>query len=75
MRAGQKGMLEQRHGPRVGNQQAAAQVKRAFSNYKILSMQLMKSASAPPVYRVKALTPEGVVKYVYVDAMSGDVFE
>ena len=61
--------------PRVGNQQAAAQVKHAYSNRKILSLELMNNAKGPPLYRVKTLSPNGVVKYVYVDAISGDVFE
>lgn len=61
--------------PRVGNEQAAARVKRAYANSKILSLRLMQSDKGPPIYKVKTLSPKGVVKYVYVDAINGDVFE
>ena len=61
--------------PRVGNEQAAAKVKRAYAKSKILSLRLMQNDKGPPIYRVKTLSPKGVVKYVYVDAINGDVFE
>jgi hypothetical protein len=70
-----KGLVSTERTPKVGNQQAVERVKHAFSDYKILSLRLMESAKGPPVYRVKTLSPEGVVKYVYVDGISGDVFE
>ena len=70
-----KHMLPQRSGPRVDTQEAAARVKQAFRNYKILSLHLIDSASGPPVYRAKTLSPDGVIKYVYIDGQSGDVFE
>lgn len=60
--------------PRFGNQQAAAQVRHAYANYRILSLRLMDNGKGPPIYRAKTLTPNGVVKYIYVDAISGDVF-
>lgn len=76
MRTPQRNLLgNSGHAPRVGNQQAAAQVRHAYANYKILSLQLMDNAKGSPIYRVKALSPDGVVKYIYVDAVSGDVFE
>lgn len=68
-------MLPQRSGPRVDTQEAASRVKQAFRNYKILSLHLIDSASGPPVYRAKTLSPDGVIKYVYIDGKSGDVFE
>lgn len=75
LRPAPKALLDNSRPPKVGSSQAVEQVKRAYSDSKILSMQLMESGKGPPVYRVKTLTSEGVVKYIYVDAMSGDVFE
>ena len=62
--------LAQRLDPRA----AAAQVKRHYQAHKILAISLIDS-QGPTVYRVKTLSPYGVVKYVYVDGSSGDVFE
>ncbi|MDP4598767.1 MAG: hypothetical protein NWS96_07980 [Pseudomonadales bacterium] len=62
--------LAQRLDPRA----AAAQVKRHYQAHKILAISLIDS-QGPTVYRVKTLSPDGVVKYVYVDGSSGDVFE
>ncbi|MDP4910893.1 MAG: hypothetical protein NWR09_03310 [Pseudomonadales bacterium] len=62
--------LAQRLDPRA----AAAQVKRHYQAHKILAISLIDS-QGPMVYRVKTLSPDGVVKYVYVDGSSGDVFE
>lgn len=76
MHPGQKSLLgADNRRPRVGDEQAAAQVRRAFSNYKILSLRLLSNGKGPPFYRAKMLSPNGVVKYVYVDAISGQVFE
>ncbi|MCB1692773.1 MAG: PepSY domain-containing protein [Pseudomonadales bacterium] len=60
--------------PKVGSQEAASSVRHAYANSKILSVQLIE-AKGPPVYRVKTLSEDGVVKYVFVDATSGDIFE
>lgn len=74
--AASKGLLDRDAAtPRVGNEQAAARVKRAYAKSKILSLQLLQSDKGPPLYRVKTLSPKGVVKYVYVNAINGDVFE
>ena len=75
LRSGTKGVQDPTRSPRVHSEQAVAQVKRAFADYKILSIQLVDSAKGSPVYRVKTLTPKGIVKYIYVDGQSGDVFE
>jgi len=61
-------------GPRVGSKEAASRVKRAYGDRKILSVRLI-DAKGPPVYRVKTLSDDGVVEYVFVDGTSGDVFE
>lgn len=60
--------------PRIGSQHAAALVKRRYHDAKILSVNLVENRGAP-VYRVKILSAGGVVKYVYVDGISGDVSE
>lgn len=65
---------EQRPGPRIGDRQAASRVKQIYADRKILGIQLIETRG-PPVYRVKTLSDEGVVKYVFVDGTSGDVFE
>jgi len=59
---------------KVSNKQATASVKQRYSGSKILSINLIKS-NGPPVYRVKTLSSDGVVKYVFVDGTTGDVFE
>ncbi|XOV89584.1 MAG: PepSY domain-containing protein [Pseudomonadota bacterium] len=69
-----QGILPNQRGPRVGDKQAAASVRAAYGNHKILSVELIET-KGPPVYRVKTLSEAGVVKYVFVDGISGDVFE
>ncbi len=59
---------------RVGDEQATAKVRKRYPKSRILSVNLIES-KGPPVYRVKTLSAEGVVKYVFVDSRSGDVFE
>jgi len=58
----------------ISKQQAASLAKSAYPGNKILSVKLI-GGSGPPVYRVKMLSTSGVVKYVFVDANSGSVFE
>jgi hypothetical protein len=71
---GPQGILPGRQEPKVDTQQAAARVRRAYADHKILSVQLI-DARGPPVYRVKTLSGDGVVKNVFVDGVSGQVFE
>lgn len=59
---------------RIGSGQAATLVKQRYQGSKILSINLIAS-KGPPVYRVKMLSPSGVVKYVFVDGTTGSVFE
>ncbi|MEX0941582.1 MAG: hypothetical protein WD002_03470 [Pseudomonadales bacterium] len=68
------GILPARQSPKVDTQQAATRVRQVYSNHKILSVQLIE-AKGPPVYRVKTLSADGVVKNVFVDGLSGEVFE
>ncbi len=69
-----KAFVPEVRGPRFGDQQAAARVRRVYADHKILSIQLIETRG-PPVYRIKTLSEKGVVKYVFVDGTSGDVFE
>jgi len=59
---------------KIGNKQAASLVKKRYQASKILSINIIQS-KGPPVYRVKTLSSTGVVKYVFVDGITGDVFE
>jgi len=59
---------------RLDSRTAAARVRQQHQNHKILSIQLIEG-QGPGVFRVKTLSPQGVVKYVFVDASSGNVFE
>ena len=58
----------------ISNQHAAGNVRQEFPGSKILSVKKMGS-SGPPVYKIKTLSGSGVVKFVYVDGTSGEVFE
>jgi len=75
MRPRPQGMLPNNRSPKIDSQQAAVSVRQAYANNKILSVRLIDSPKGPPVYRVKTLSPDGVVKYVFVDGTSGDIFE
>ena len=67
-------ILPGRQAPSIGRQQAASRVKQKFPGNKILSMNLMEG-NGPAVYRVKLLSGEGVIKSVFVNGRSGEVFE
>ena len=70
--APQNNMLPGNPRSRVGNQQAASRAKQRFPDSKILSVKHDPGKSR---YRIKLLTNGGIVKYVYVDAKDGEVFE
>ena len=74
IRGGPQSIMPSQRKPKIGDQQAAAKVRETHANQKILAVQLIES-QGPPVYRVKTLSEDGVVKYVFVDGVSGDVFE
>ena len=59
---------------RLNDRQAAERVKRTFEDHKILSVNMIES-KGPVVYRVKTLSQDGVIKYVFVDGDSGEVFD
>jgi uncharacterized protein YpmB len=69
-----KNILPQRQRPAISNQQATARVRAAYSRHKILTVRLIES-KGPPVYRVKTLSENGVVQYVFVDGTTGDLFD
>jgi len=69
-----KSILQGGQKVRIGNQQAAARIKRHYPGSKILSFKLIDS-NGPPVYRFKTLSDEGVVKLVFVDGITGEIFE
>ncbi len=59
---------------RLGRKQATDKVKQRYRKHKVLSVNLI-SSKGPATYRVKTLSSSGVVKYVFVDGNSGEVFE
>jgi|GEM_PF-540331 len=68
-----KNILPSKSRSRAGSKEAASRAKQRFPQSKILSVQPMQSQGNQ--YRVKLLSDGGVVKYVFVDANSGEVFD
>jgi uncharacterized membrane protein YkoI len=58
----------------ISNKRAASLVKERYSSSRILGVSLLDD-KGPQVYRVRTLSPNGVVKSVFVDGNSGEVFE
>jgi len=58
----------------ISNKRAASLVKERYSSSRILGVSLLDD-KGPRVYRVRTLSPNGVVKSVFVDGNSGEVFE
>ncbi len=71
---GPQNLLPNQSGARISSKQAASRVKQKYQGSKILSINLIQS-KGPAVYRAKTLSADGVVKYVFVDGTTGDVFE
>ena len=69
-----RGTKERKPAVRLGRKQATDKVKQRYREHKILSINLI-SSKGPATYRVKTLSSDGVVKYVFVDGNNGDVFE
>ena len=59
---------------RGGHQKAINQVKHKFPKSRILSVNLLERRG-DSAYRVKTLSESGVIKYVFVDATTGEIFE
>tara|TARA_R110002072_G_scaffold31735_5_gene97581 strand:- start:68107 stop:68409 length:303 start_codon:yes stop_codon:yes gene_type:complete len=58
---------------RTGSREAANQAKQRYPDSKILSINPVRNNDRQ--YRIKLLSNDGVVKYVFVDATSGEVFD
>ena len=58
----------------ISNKRAASLVKERYAASRILGVSLLDE-QGPPVYRVRTLSNSGVVKSVFVDGKSGEVFE
>lgn len=67
-------LVQGQQGVTISNQHAAGNVRQEFPGSKILSIKMIGS-NGPPVYKIKTLSGNGVVKFVYVDGTSGEVFE
>lgn len=58
----------------ISNRRAAALVKQQYTASRIIGVALLDD-TGPPVYRVRTLSPKGVVRSVFVDGNTGEVFE
>ena len=65
---------DKRSGPRINSRAAASKVKQRFPGSRVLGVSLLDKGGSP-MYRVKTLSTNGVVKSVFVDGNSGDVFD
>ncbi len=60
--------------PGISNKRAASLVMEQYSGSRILGVSLMDE-QGPAIYKVRTLSPQGVVRSVFVDGHSGEVFE
>ena len=60
--------------PVIKQNKVASLVRKQHSNSRILNIVLTERAGLP-VYKVKTLSSDGVLKHVYVDGRSGEVFD
>lgn len=58
----------------ISNKRAASLVKQRYVASRILGVSLLDN-NGPPIYRVRTLSPKGVVRSVFVDGNTGEVFE
>ena len=65
---------DNRKKPQINNQRAASLVKQRYPGSRILGISLLDRGGAP-VYRARTLSPDGLVKSVFVDGKSGEIFE
>ena len=59
---------------KITSRAAASKVKQRYPGSRVLGVSLLDK-SGSPMYRVKTLSTDGVVKSVFVDGNSGAVFE
>ena len=74
LRGVQQNMTPEAQRAGIGNKRAAALVKQRYSASRILGVSLLDK-NGPPIYRVRTLSPKGVVRSVFVDGNTGEVFE
>ncbi len=67
-------MLQRSATPRISSQRAASLVKNRYTDSRILGVTAIAEEGLT-VYRVRTLSGEGIVKSVFVDGRSGEVFE
>ncbi|MBO6656370.1 MAG: PepSY domain-containing protein [Pseudomonadales bacterium] len=60
--------------PGISNKKAAGLVMEHYAGSRVLGVSLLDD-QGPPVYKVRTLSPNGVVRSVFVDGNSGEVFE
>ena len=60
--------------PVIKQNKVASLVRKQHGNSRILNIVLTERAGLP-VYKVKTLSNDGVLKHVYVDGRSGEVFD
>lgn len=60
--------------PVIKQNKVASLVRKQHGNSRILKIVLTERAGLP-VYKVKTLSNDGVLKHVYVDGRSGEVFD
>ena len=58
----------------ISNRKAASLVKKRYSGSRILGVSQFDKSGAP-MYRVRTLSPNGVVKSVLVDGQSGELID
>lgn len=74
-RNGQSSQLMQApRSPRISTQQAASMVKNRYAGSRVLGVTAIANDGST-LYRVRTLSGDGVVKSVFVDGRSGEVFE
>lgn len=61
-------------GPKISRGRAANLAKQRFASHRVMGVSRSGSDSSP-MYRVKMLSPDGVVMSVYVDGQTGEVFK
>ena len=71
---GSSRLVQDRQRLRVSNKRAAELVKKRYASSRVLGVSLI-DGKGPPLYRVKTLSENGVVRSVFVDGSSGEVFE
>lgn len=57
----------------ISQGQAAARVKQQYKGARIMGINRIEGGA--PLYRVRLLSEQGVVKSVFVDGRTGEVFE